>query len=210
MKKIPCVFKRDFTNPKAPKILNEVTPGCEWVLAGEGVATVKHDGSACLIKNNQLYKRYDAKRGKSPPAGFEPAQDPDPVTGHWPGWVPVDVRNPDPADVWHALAWQMQTAAGMWKIGDGTFELCGPRVNGNHDRLSHHMLIRHGCAELKDSDRSYSFDGLRFFLATFPHEGIVFWRRRGNTGDLAADATIDMAKLTREHFGFPWPMKKEQ
>jgi hypothetical protein len=203
VKKIPCVFKRDFSNPKAPKILDEITPGCEWVLAGEGVATVKHDGSACLVRDGQLFRRYDAKRGKEPPKGFEPAQEPDPVTGHWPGWVPVDVRNPDPADVWHALAWHI-TFGDSSRIGDDTFELCGPRINGGHDGVSTYMLIRHGCAEVKPSalgDRS--FESLRSFLENFPREGVVFWRERGNING-------DLAKLTRENFGFPWPLKKDK
>jgi hypothetical protein len=200
MRKIPCVFKRDFSNPRAPKILNEVTPGCEWVLSGEGVATVKHDGSACLIKDGQLFKRYDAKRGKEPPTGFVPAQEPDAITGHWPGWVPVDVRNPEPSDVWHALAWYITNEDRI--IGDDTFELCGPRVNNNHDGLATYQLIRHGCAEIAPSMLGkHEFESLRSFLENFPHEGIVFWRERGNVDG-------DMAKLTRENFGFPWPLKE--
>lgn len=45
-------------------VRNEVTPGCEWVLAGEGIPTRKFDGSACMIENQQMFKRYDAKNGK--------------------------------------------------------------------------------------------------------------------------------------------------
>ena len=43
MQKIPTVFQRDPSNPK--HVLPEVTPGCEWVLAGEGVPTRKYDGT---------------------------------------------------------------------------------------------------------------------------------------------------------------------
>ena len=35
-----------------------------------------------LVRDGRLYKRYDAKQGKTPPAGFEPAQDPDEVTNN--------------------------------------------------------------------------------------------------------------------------------
>lgn len=42
-----------------------------------------------MIRGGRLFKRYDAKHGKIPPPDFEPAQPPDDVTGHWPGWVPV-------------------------------------------------------------------------------------------------------------------------
>lgn len=38
MKKIPTLFVRDFDNRPA-HVLPEVTPGCDWVLAGEGQVT---------------------------------------------------------------------------------------------------------------------------------------------------------------------------
>jgi hypothetical protein len=95
MKKIPSLFIRDWdNNPKL--ITQEITPGCEWVIAGEGVATRKWDGTAILIKEGVLYKRYDAKNGKIPPDGFIPCQEPDEKTGHWPGWI--QCFNADPSN----------------------------------------------------------------------------------------------------------------
>lgn len=98
MQKIISLFKRNYD--KLPMdfngvtidpycVYNEVVPGAEWVLAGEGVATRKWDGMCCKIENGALYKRYDVKAGKLAPLNFLPAQDPDPVTGHCPGWLPV-------------------------------------------------------------------------------------------------------------------------
>ena len=72
MQKIISLFKRDYEGTRL--VYDEVVPGADWVIAGEGVATVKFDGTACLVKDGRLYKRYDAKRGRTPPAGFEPAQ----------------------------------------------------------------------------------------------------------------------------------------
>jgi hypothetical protein len=69
MKKIPCLFQRDFTDKRRPTLLRDVTPGCEWVLAGEGVATRKRDGTACAVIGGKLFKRYDVKRGRPVPAG---------------------------------------------------------------------------------------------------------------------------------------------
>lgn len=51
-----------------------VTAGAEWVVNGEGVATRKYDGSAYLLLDRQIWKRYDAKRGRIPPPDFMPAQ----------------------------------------------------------------------------------------------------------------------------------------
>lgn len=65
MKKIPTLFKRIYENHKVIGITDEVTEGCEFVLDGKGTPTVKYDGSCCAIIGGQLYKRYDAKRGRN-------------------------------------------------------------------------------------------------------------------------------------------------
>lgn len=88
MKKIPLIFKRSFkpnpTGRGAVAILHpQVTPGMERVLE-EAIPTVKLDGTACTVLQGKLYKRYDAKRGKTPPNDGIPCDQPDPVTGHWP------------------------------------------------------------------------------------------------------------------------------
>lgn len=87
MKKIISLFQRNYETDRL--VRDEVVPGAEWVLAGEGVATRKFDGACCMVRDGKLFKRYDAKNGKTPPPGFEPAQDADPVTGHLPGWLLV-------------------------------------------------------------------------------------------------------------------------
>ena len=102
MKKIPTLFERIFENHKKVGVLPNVTLGMEWVLEGEGSATEKMDGSCCAIIHGVFYKRYDAKRGKTPPAGAIPCCEPDAITGHWPHWVKV---NPDDrGDMWHMAA----------------------------------------------------------------------------------------------------------
>jgi len=88
MKKIISLFQRNYDGDRL--VRDEVVPGAEWVIAGEGVATVKWDGTSCMIKDGVMYKRYDVKKGRTAPPDFIPAQDADPVTGHWPGWVPVN------------------------------------------------------------------------------------------------------------------------
>lgn len=193
MRKMPCLLERDFTDKRHPKLLDTITPGCEWVLAGEGKATRKWDGTACLVRDGYLFKRYDAKRGKEPPHGFEPAQDPDPVTGHWPGWIPVNTINPDPSDVWHALAW--------WQLGpsftpdDGTYELVGPRINSNNDAQSSYSFVRHG-ADVIEVERTVV--AIRAYLEATNIEGIVFWR--------SDDPDCDKCKIRRDDFGFAWPV----
>ena len=90
MKKIPTLFERTFDHHHVVGITPDVHPGCEWVMKGEGEATVKIDGACCAILGGLFYARYDAKAGKNGkrkpvPAGAIPCQEhPDPVTGHFP------------------------------------------------------------------------------------------------------------------------------
>ena len=131
MQKVITLFKRDYEGTHL--VYDELVEGAEWVTAREGVATEKIDGTSCLVKDGKLYKRYDVKKGKMSPPNFEPAQDPDPITGHWPGWVPVN--EDDPQDKWHWEAWR-----GLIFIQPGTYELIGPKVQGNKYNLRGHIF----------------------------------------------------------------------
>lgn len=99
MRKIVSLFKRDYEGTRL--VYDEVVPGAEWVLTGEGVATRKFDGTCCMVQTGRLYRRFDATVGKTPPVGFLPAQEPDAATGHWPGWMLV---GDGPEDRWHREA----------------------------------------------------------------------------------------------------------
>lgn len=163
MKKMKTLFKRTYVGQQGTTV-NEVTEGSEWVSKGEGVATRKYDGTCCMVRNGLLFKRYDAKHGKVPPVGFEPAQElPDAVTGHWPGWLPISRDNP--ADKWHMEAFKA-------KLPNGTYELCGPKINGNAENLSTHKFIAHGSLLYPHCPRD--FEGLKEFLTKLNIEGIVF------------------------------------
>lgn len=185
MKKIPSVWQRDMTQPGAV-YRPEVTLGCEWVIAGEGIATRKWDGTAVLVRAGAVFARFDAKHGKTPPPGFEPCQDPDPITGHWPGWVPAD----RPQDRWIRDAFFAgATVAPAWP--DGTYEAVGPKIGGNPERREHHQLIRHGDGRVPNlTDAPRAFEALKAYLAPLDVEGIVFHHPDGR-----------MAKATKQGFG---------
>ncbi len=203
MKKIISLFQRNYDGDRL--VRNEVVPGAEWVLAGEGVPTRKWDGTACMVRDHRLYRRYDFKRsptlqnpdgrslpkvkGQQPPPGWEPCQDPDPVTGHQPGWVPV---GDGPEDHWyHDVDYLLPT------LPDGTYEFLGPKVQGNPEGWSSHTLVRHGGIYLSGVPRD--FDGIRDWLAQHTVEGIVWWR------DPSEDC--EKVKIKRRDFGLPWPVR---
>lgn len=180
MKKISTLFKKDPND--LGRVINEINPENQWVFDGDGVATRKYDGTACAIINGDLYKRYDVKKGKQVPEGAIPCQGPDEITGHHPHWVKCDRNNP--ADKWHFEGYDF-----MNRQEDGTYELIGPKVQGNPEGVKGwHLLVKHG------SDRivgiTLTFEGLRHHLQQADIEGIVFHHPDGR-----------MCKLRKSDYG---------
>ena len=177
MKKIPTIFNRNPENMK--EILPEPHRDCGWVFAGEGVPTRKYDGTCCRVKDGKLWKRRELKNGQPQPTGFELA-DFDDVTGKAVGWMPADDEK---ADRWHIEAF----GDGNWP--DGTYELCGPKIQGNQEGFETHVLVPHSEAT-QYNNVPRTFDGLRDFLETMDIEGLVFHHQDGR-----------MAKIKKRDFG---------
>ena len=193
MKKIPTLFIREFADHTVISISSSVTPGMEWVLEGEGIATEKIDGSCCAIIDSKFYIRYDAKKDKhgifkKPPEGAIPCDEPDPVTGHWPHWSPA--KENDPGVKWYLEA-KRNTEENSTKLSDGTYEAIGPHFQNNPYRLEKDILVRHGEIVL---DVERSFEGIRQYLTEHNIEGIVFWK----------DGK-PQCKIKRKDFGLKWP-----
>ena len=146
MKKIPTIFARNPVN--LSEVTDERNPVCDWVFAGEGIATRKWDGTAVLISDiGVMFKRYDCKKGRTPPLGFIEADSADPITGHWPGWVrvtdgPEDLRYREAKSNWFAVHYEYP--------GMGTYELLFPEFQGrdsahrNPECVNKPVLVRHG------------------------------------------------------------------
>ena len=182
MQKIISLFQRNYDGDRLVK--NEVVPGAEWVLAGEGVATRKYDGTCCLIRGGKLFKRHEVKKGGKAPVNFEPANGVDEATGKQQGWIPV---GDGPEDQYHreGLA---SYAADFIKLETGTYELVGPKIQGNPEGLHFHTLVPHAYAtKIKDVPRE--FDALKVAMQNFPHEGIVWHHPDGR-----------MVKIKRKDF----------
>jgi hypothetical protein len=217
VKKVPNLFERDWNGDKS-KVLPQLHGGADvaWVLEGHGNPTVKWDGSACLIKDGVLFVRYDAKRGKKPPPGFMPAQEPDEKTGHHPGWIPSD----GPAAKWHVMALinsdpMVDSHPHRSSLDDGTYEAVGPHHQSNPYSFDNDILLRHGTHHLPQrfpadfpSVRS-AFNWLRHFLTEYRFaimgmpaamgiEGIV-WHHESGDGR--------MVKVLSSDLGVTWRAK---
>ena len=177
MKKIPTLFKRDTLNmSRVTKTKNEL---CEWVFDGQGMATRKYDGTCVKIENGKYYKRREIKQNKEYPEGFI-LEEKDLYTGKSFGWVLVDANNPQ--DKWHIEAYKND-------LDNGTYELIGPKIQGNPEKSQDHILIKHSSAEILElNDRTY--EGIKEFLNNKDIEGIVFHHNDGR-----------MAKIKKKDYG---------
>lgn len=171
MKKIKTFFKK---NPNdLSVVIDEVADDNTWVFE-YGIPTRKFDGTSCAIIEGKLYKRYDAKVNKKTgkkraiPVGAIPCQDADKESGHHPHWVEC-VRS-DKSNKYHFVAFDL-----LETKSDGTYELCGEKVQGNPEKIRGHELIEHGSVRVFIED--YSFQGIRNVLERLDIEGIVFHHR---------------------------------
>lgn len=196
MKKIPTLFKREFEGHNIVRVLPELSDeSLQWVLDGEGIATVKWDGACCAIINGEFYKRYDAKNGKPIPEGAIKCQEEaDPITGHLPCWVKVDPNNP--SDKWFIEAENRVKYTKTQVVPFRTYEAVGKHFNGNPYNMEYDTLIPHGINEI-EVDRT--FEGIKQYLEAVYHEGIVFWK----DGE-------PKCKIKRSDFGFDWATKKNR
>lgn len=198
MKKMSTVYEM---NRDTGLVFDKVRPENQWVVDGEGVATIKKDGTSSAVINGKLYKRFDKKLNKKgyllskkQKGDFKPTPDMfrvlpegaipcmetfDPVTFHFPHWIPVGDA---PEDAFHMEAWNKQP-----NLEDGTYELVGPKIGGNPHKFTEHVLLKHGTETVDVPDRS--FEGLKAFVIAQVEEGLVFHHTDGR-----------MAKIRRGDF----------
>lgn len=192
MRKIPTLFIRD-PGDRA-HVLPEVNPGCEWVLAGEGVPTRKYDGTCVMLDGDGLWwARREVKPGKTPPPDFVPVTT-DEVTGRTMGWEPVGQSS---FAKFHAEAVadaQRNAAAapdGPSAFRAGTYELIGPKINGNPERQERHEVIAHADAEPL-SVPELTFEGIR--------EAVLLQARHGVEGFVWHHPDGRMVKIKARDF----------
>lgn len=182
MKKISTLFEKD------PKDLGRVTSIINkenaWVFEGEAIATRKFDGTSVAIIDGKLFKRFDAKKGRKIPDGAIPCQEADSKSGHHPHWIKCDRTKSEDRFFFEGFD-------SLTILLDGTYELCGPKVQGNPERFETHQLVKHG-SEIIDLE-SVAFEDLKAFLMSDDTdiEGIVFHHKVDDR----------MCKLRKSDFG---------
>jgi len=169
MRKIPTIFKRNPENMR--EIFDDPHPDCRWVFEGEGIATRKYDGTCVKIEDGRYFKRREIKNGKKEPDNFIEEQF-DENTGNRVGWIPVDPISKE--DRWHMKAFDPS-------LPDGIYELIGPKIQGNPEKVKSHILFRISDAR-QYTDVPRNFDGIAEWLKEKDIEGIVFHHPDGRMG----------------------------
>jgi hypothetical protein len=174
MEKIPTLFRRDPDDRK--RTLAEVNPECQWVLDGAGTPTRKYDGTCVLLdEDGTWWARREVRPGRTRPPGYRPVVT-DEVTGKTMGWEPI-------AQSAYARFHAEAVGDGDAPRKPGTYELIGPKVNGNPEHTAGHELVPHAEAEVLEAPRDFA--GLRDWLLAHPqYEGIVWHHPDGRRAKL--------------------------
>lgn len=137
-RKMTALFEIDRVKHVGTDVVNEKSA---WVFTEPAVPTVKRDGTGVLVTpEGEILVRRSVKKGKKAPEGFRLAET-DPFTGHMFGVEPLAQSG---------FKRPMEEALNNLSapLEPGTYELCGPKVNGNPEGFDKHVLIRHGSEEL--------------------------------------------------------------
>lgn len=173
MEKIPTIFDRD----DRFMVTDKVRAGCEWVLAGEGLATEKVDGTniRLTVRQGQVV-RVEKRRN---PTARQKQQ------GIVDGWY-VDADECGAEDRWIFEA-ARGTDVADWPDGEHSCEALGPSIQGNPLGLDRHLCLPFNLRPPLLGDVPRSFEGLRAWM-TEPKsvfspghlaEGIVFHHADG-------------------------------
>lgn len=195
MRKIPTIYQRDPDDMRW--VTSEWHPDCGWVARGEGIATRKYDGTCVLIRRDGLavraFARREVKKGKTPPPGFVEEQF-DPNTGKRVGWEPADQSG------FAKFITEAVEAAGD-SLLPGTYELCGPKIQGNPEGFASHVLVRHADAERAPHlDAPPPIETLGKVLHALAWEGIVWHHPDGRMAKIKAR---DFPPVTAQPSGAP-------
>lgn len=195
MKKIPTLFIRD---RKTGFVIPEINPGTEWVLEGKYSAHKKYDGVCTglflavkgevrvdgMVRSDEVESldditevwmaRREVKQGHEFPEGFV-IEEFDNTTKKTFGWEPID-QSP-------FYKYWKEARTTLQDDHLGTYELCGPKINGNPEGYTRHVLLHHettpllaniNAIELSELTVEEAYDALKETLAYMPVEGAVW------------------------------------
>ena len=189
---IPVVFHLDDKG----HAYNTFANGMNWVVNGDGIATILYDGRPAFIEAQRVFRRFDLKKGDPQPSGFKlfmvsAAEHSRYLDGSYDvkrGWLRVLFGSePMEQDIPYLEAHAAWTK-GQTGMNDGLYE-CIETPDG-------FRFVSHTGDESILDGVKRTFEGMFDFLRECkpPIKGIVFHHPDGR-----------MAKIRRKDFGLKWP-----
>ena len=176
IKKMPALFVID---RKIHEATTEINENAAWIFNEPSRATIKRDGTNITVtEDGQIFARRSVKKGKVAPPNYIPAEV-DSFTGHSFGLEPME------QSTFHKM---FQEATNGETLPAGTYELCGPKINGNPENLTFHKLLLHGSDEatkipdMTKMPKAEAYETLKGIFATYKErgvEGVVWWGANG-------------------------------
>jgi hypothetical protein len=181
VKRIPNLFVLDDDGYATDR----VTPGCEWVLSGHGVALRQYEG-VCVERDEDgdWWVRHEVQPEEKAPLAFRCSEF-DQESGYMSGWIPIETSAHK-----HALREALENGSPAYL--PGTYELCGPGIAGNPMDFAWPGLIRHLAGQQLYAlshpfELTYEVIGHHLFVGGY---GAVWW---------AIDGSDRKAKVKRRH-----------
>lgn len=189
MKKMPIIFDMTFNEDGDREVIHTIRTEIRNLVnstLAEGkriVPTFKRDGTAVFCDaDGNWFTRRAVKTGKQAPEGFI-ALETDPNTGTTFGWEPKDA-SPMKKFLNKAIEKFIQDN-GAEPPRNTTFELLGPKINGNPEHVDSEELRIHGNEKATDFPtiqeilvNNEPFEMLKPIFTDFRArhiEGVVFW-----------------------------------
>ncbi len=181
MIKIPRLFIHDKSYAT-----DKISPVSRWVLTEESIPYRKWDGIATKLYKDQWYirsiRRRDGIDDKDIHTIFYPV---DLLQDYVYGWLKTDY-SPYLPYLTEALATEPYSdrlfgTENGWE--QGTYELMGPNILGNPEKLERHWLMPHHrspqLSEVSMLGKDISYDSLLTIFSTYDCEGCVWYERNG-------------------------------
>lgn len=195
---VPTLFMRATTNDQ---VIPKLTPGCEWVMNGDGNISIMLDGMAVRVTGDVGTSKTMARRVRGINAEGQ----------HITAWIPCSRENPADKYLWEAFDAEKPVTTGIW-------EVIGPQINGNPQNVPNHRMWRVLPAGYQLLVYGHSHKIERGFKTTAESlykdvyreladpacnvEGICFQIESWTNG---LCTVTKAAKIRKKDFGLPWP-----
>lgn len=240
MKKIPSLFERDHsTGQKGAPVTGRINPGTEWALVDEDVVARRQWDGTCVrlvlladvpdatpLEHRSTVgalTRRMVRPGGRAPLGFIP-EETDPNSGKTFGWEPAAASSYWPliqeAELHEGTSDYFDMhITGKSGLLPGTYELVGPKIQANAERLREHRLERHDTATemprrlwgLNDVHLAavreagqiplrldHAAASIEICASTLGWEGVVFHHPDGRRAKLKASDVADYRELLEQ------------